>query len=334
MTLHFEIHRDLIIDFVIAEGASLLSIGAAMTPFAALEKAEYGRPVSLRTTTINRCVEFPGRLQIAGDFALHDFYASLRTHERPDMVFLICGFSIPAEEKPKLRKLIRRVIRQNIPLVLLGSATWAAAEAGILNGRRCSVHWNCGNALAEINPEIHVDTSIFCRDDRLITCPGETTALDVALSILKENFGDQTCKEICDQLLIAFPRTPSGTQPGAQENRLHHFPAKVRAIARDMGRNIEEQIPIEDLATKYGISHRQVERLFAKFLGQSPGKYYRRLQLERAHQFCEQTEIPLCEIAYACGFKSYGTLSKHFKRTYGLIPTELRAKRHRTKEFR
>jgi len=92
-----------------------------------------------------------------------------------------------------------------------------------------------------------------------------------------------------------------------------------------MNQHLEEPLQLKRLCETYMISRRQVERMFARHMGSSPKRYYVQLRLERAYQLCEQTEVPIVEIAIATGFQSASVFSIRFKQTYNISPRELRA---------
>lgn len=106
---------------------------------------------------------------------------------------------------------------------------------------------------------------------------------------------------------------------------LRYAPQIVQDTVGRMGRNLENPIGINALAEAAGVSQRQLERLFGQYLNAPPRKFYCDLQLGLAWQLCEQTDLPVVEIALAAGFSSHAALSRKFKIRYSITPSEMRA---------
>ena len=106
-----------------------------------------------------------------------------------------------------------------------------------------------------------------------------------------------------------------------------------KAIAM-MVENIERPIGMDEIAYELNISTRQLERIFARYGFDSPGRYFKELRLERARQLLEQSELSLAEISLACGFESQNNFSKSFKKLFGVSPRDFRTPRGGFKHLR
>lgn len=314
-------------DVIVVQHASLLSCASILRPLECLARLD--TPVSAFVQLIrhaNEALDLSG-LPISVDRTLDDYLNMFEREKQPNIVFLVCGLDVPAELRVSLNSLVRACSRYKIPLAAIGAATWALADSGVLDGKSCVVHWSSDLAFAERNIAIEVKPKLYRSEGRFATCAGETATLDFVISLLGESLGGDVAKQICNRLLVAYPRSADTTQPGAQENRLQHFPPLLQRIVRDMCANIESPLSVEALANRHQLSRRQVERVFASNVGISPRKYYRALQAEAAYQLCQQTEMPIVEISVACGFGSPSTLSRIFRAKYGMTPRQLRVQR-------
>lgn len=92
--------------------------------------------------------------------------------------------------------------------------------------------------------------------------------------------------------------------------------------------NIEEPIPMSKMSQIFGISVRQIERLFSRYLSTSPVKFYTREKLELGMKLIENTNMPIVEIALACGYNTPSTFNKQFKAEFGITPTLIRNSFH------
>ena len=77
-------------------------------------------------------------------------------------------------------------------------------------------------------------------------------------------------------------------------------------------------------ATRAYLSGRQLIRLFKRHTGRTPQRYYLDLRLTHADRLLKQTNLPLSEVALACGFPSNSALSHSYKRYRGVSPTDAR----------
>jgi AraC-like DNA-binding protein len=91
-----------------------------------------------------------------------------------------------------------------------------------------------------------------------------------------------------------------------------------------METNLEEAIELDQLACYVGLSRRQLERLFQKYLQCSPSRYYLKLRLTKARQLLKQTSMSIIEVASACGFVSTPHFSKCYREHIGIPPREER----------
>ena len=53
-----------------------------------------------------------------------------------------------------------------------------------------------------------------------------------------------------------------------------------------------------------GLSRRQIERLFRRYLDCVPKRYYLEMRLRRARELLLQTAMPIMDVTTSCGFKS------------------------------
>ena len=99
---------------------------------------------------------------------------------------------------------------------------------------------------------------------------------------------------------------------------------KLLAVIDLMENNLEEPLGRADLAASAGLSTRQLERLFRKYLNRSPARYYLELRLNRARLLLLQTNMSVIDVALACGFVSASHFSKCYRDYFGRTPRKER----------
>ena len=156
------------------------------------------------------------------------------------------------------------------------------ARAGLLNGHKCTIHWENLPGFVEEFPEIDVTADLFEVDRNRLTCSGGTAALDLMLHLIAARHGQELVSKISEQCLLDRIRQPHDHQRMPYRVRLGiHHPKLIGAIEM-MEANVEEPLDQAMLARYVGLSRRQLERLFRKHLGARPAQYYLELRLERA----------------------------------------------------
>jgi transcriptional regulator GlxA family with amidase domain len=200
------------------------------------------------------------------------------------------------------------------------------AEAGLLDGRRATTHWNWCEELARDYPRVTVDpTPIYVRDGNCYTSAGVTAGIDLALAFVEEDLGRAAALKVA-QMMVVFLRRPGGQS---------QFSATLMAQAsasRPLGDllawlpdNIRRDLSIASLARRAAMSSRNFARLFQQETGKTPARYIEELRLEAARRQIESTAMTLEEVAISCGLASAEILRRAFVRRLGVAPRQYRA---------
>lgn len=308
-------------------GFSFLSLGSILEPLRYLRDILPEGEMDLEVYHLQSGID-PARdlVDLRCDRGFGALEARIGARPVPDAVFLCCGFDIPMDTREPFRRILRQLRRAGIPIFSIGAATWALAELGLLPDGRGAVHWAALPAFRERNHHTQPLPKLFHLAPKVSTCAGELAALDLIVHYIRDRFGGGLADRICDRFLVSRPRGPETDQPAHTSSLLRYAPQVVLDTAARMSEALENPMAIRDLARHGGISQRQLERVFKKYLRCSPRQYYKELQLGLAWQLCEQTDMPLVNVAFASGFGSHSNLSRHFRKRYSLSPSELRAK--------
>ncbi len=232
--------------------------------------------------------------------------------------------------------LLRRWSRFGTSLVGLDTGAFVLAAAGLLDGYRATVHYEHMDAFAETYPDVALSEDLYVIDRDRLTASGGGSAIDLGLQIVRSVAGQGIANSAARYVFHERLR-PEGTRqlPDEREPTGIMAPEALRRAIQVMEENLEEVAPMPVIAERAGISQRRMERLFRQFVGKSPVRYYSDIRLDRARGLVTQTDLPLHEIALACGFAS----PEHFSRAYrarfgvtartdrieGRVPFEFRA---------
>jgi transcriptional regulator GlxA family with amidase domain len=215
---------------------------------------------------------------------------------------------------------LRRLDRQGVQLGALCTGAYVLARAGLLDGHRCTIHWENLPAFREQFPEIEASSDLFEIDGNRFSCSGGTAPLDMMLYLITEQHGAPLATKVSEAVLLDRIRGARDHQRLPLRVRLGvHHPKLLGAIEM-MEANLEEPLSQDELAHYVGLSRRQLERLFRKYLGRAPGQYYLELRLDRARHLLYQTDLAIIDVALACGFVSASHFSKCYRQLYGRTP--------------
>jgi transcriptional regulator GlxA family with amidase domain len=265
-------------------------------------------------------------LQVRVDGSLED-EKRMQGEERPDMFFVCSGLKVERFESKALYSWLRQLQRSGIIVGALCTGAWVLAKAGLLDGRRCAIHWENLPGFAEAFPEADVYADLFEVDKNIYTCAGGTASLDMMFQIINEDHGETVVNRVCEQCLTDRVRNPHDRQRLPLRARLGIHNTKVLFIIELMEANISEPLSLVELANYAGLSRRQIERLFRRAMGRSPARYYLELRLDRARHLLLQSNLPVVEVAVACGFVSASHFSKCYREFYARSPLMERRER-------
>lgn len=204
------------------------------------------------------------------------------------------------------------------------TGTWALAQAGLLDGFRASIHWECISGLQEAFPKVLVTNRLFTIEGNRLTASGGTAPMDMMLNLIGTQHGQQLMAAISEMFMCERIRNDSEQQRIPLRHVLGTSQPKLLEIVALMEANIEEPLELEDLAAIAGISRRQLERLFLRHLNCSPSRYYLTIRINRARQLLRQTSMMIIEVATACGFVSTPHFSKCYRGFFGVPPSSER----------
>lgn len=241
-----------------------------------------------------------------------------------DILFICLGFELEFPGKNRVLGALRSRARRGGALGALSSGAVLLAEAGLLENRRCTIHWENRAALVEHYPDIDCTNKIYEIDRDRYTCAGGTATIDLFLEIIRRDLGSDLAYEVANQFQHDRIRTANDSQRAGAERDLAGKSEKLIIVVRQMAGHLDEPLSAAELASQADLSVRQVERLFLRHLGTTPGRYYMRLRLERARELLRQTNLSILDIAIATGFASHSYFAQSYRQLFGRPPSEER----------
>ncbi|MEM1301314.1 MAG: GlxA family transcriptional regulator [Pseudomonadota bacterium] len=239
---------------------------------------------------------------------------------RDDTVLLCGGIDVQAATSKRIVNWLRREARRGPIMGGLCTAGYSLAKAGLLDGKKATIHWENQDSFSEEFDEVELTKSVFVLDGNRITTAGGTASIDLMLKIIADDHGEELANAVADQLIYSAIRTDQDTQRLSIPTRIGVRHPKLSAVIQQMELNIEEPISPSLLAKDVGMSTRQLERLFRRYLNRSPKRYYMELRLQKARNLLMQTDMSVINVALACGFASPSHFSKCYRAHYNTTP--------------
>ena len=237
-----------------------------------------------------------------------------------DTVVVCGGVDVHHHEDRTLLAWLRRMDRMGADIGALCTGGHVLAKAGLLNGYRCTIHWENLDSFTEDFPDIEVSAQLFEIDGNRFTSAGGTAAADLMLHMIAMQYGHELAGEVSEQIVHERIREHGEHQRMSLPARIGVRHPKLLQIIERMQHNLEEPLSRSDLAREANLSTRQLERLFRKYLNRSPARYYLELRLHKARLLLLQTNMSVMNAALACGFVSASHFTKCYRSFFGRTP--------------
>ncbi|GAB5438572.1 GlxA family transcriptional regulator [Falsiruegeria mediterranea] len=239
---------------------------------------------------------------------------------RDDVILLCGGVDVQVSTTKKVLNWLRREARKGLKIAGLCTGAYTMAKAGLLDGKKATIHWENADSFAEEFDEVELTKSVFLHEGNRMTTAGGTSSIDLMLKVIAEDHGEELANAVADQMIYSSIRTDQDTQRLSTPTRIGVRHPKLSQVIQMMEKNIEEPISPSILAKDVGMSTRQLERLFRRYLNRSPKRYYMELRLQKARNLLMQTDMSVINVALACGFASPSHFSKCYRAHYNTTP--------------
>lgn len=244
---------------------------------------------------------------------------------RRDLLIVLAAFNVLEHATPKAVRLVRAGARSSVMTGGIEAGAWVLGLAGLLDGRAATTHWEDLEEFAARFPNADVRPDRWVIDGPVFTAGGAMPALDLMLALIRARQGFSTALDVASLYIYDETSPASAAQPLVSLGRLRDREPRVAAAIRAMEAHLDDPLPVGAIARRIGISARRLETLFADTVGASPGAYYLSLRLKAARRLVLDTRLSMADIAERSGFSSIASLSRAFRRQYGMPPSAARS---------
>ena len=241
-----------------------------------------------------------------------------------DLLLVVAGGDPAAFRDERVFNWLRHLSRVGVRLGGVSGGPVILAAAGLMAGRRMTVHWEHAAALAEISPSLSIERNLYVIDRDRVTCAGGMAPMDLMHALIAEHHGPRFARLVSDWFLHTDIRPSGGPQRAGSVERYGSTNRTILDAIEAMENHVADPLKLKQLARLAGIGERQLNRLFREKIGQSTMSFYRNLRLEKARNLLTNSPLTLTEIALATGFSGSAHFSRVHSARYGTAPSSLR----------
>lgn len=307
------------IGFCLIDGYALMSAAAALEP---LRAANLFAPEPLYEMV---CLSVDGEKAQSSLPALFPTTGIERAGLDFDVVFVVAGGDPFALRSPKLAAWLAALDKRGVPLGGISGGAGVLVKAGLLDGRRFTLHWHHFDTLKDKHPTALAERRLFVLDRDRYTCAGGTAPLDMMNALIAAKHGFAFAQKISDWFIQTEVRSAGAPQRTSIEARYGALPKSVSGAIELMESHIADSLSVEQIANLLGVSPRQLQRNFNTTLGLTPAAFYREIKLSKAHELVCNSSLNGAEIAEITGFASAAAFSSAYARLFGETVTQTRA---------
>lgn len=220
-------------------------------------------------------------------------------------------------------------------IVSVCSGAFLLAAAGILDGKRATTHWRNADDLARNFPGVTVEPdAIYVRDGKVWTSAGVTAGMDLALALVREDFGDEMALAIARRHVLFLMRPGGQSQFSAHLAAESHAEGKLAQLLRWIPEHVGEELAVPRLARKANMSERNFARVFRAETGATPARFVEVARVDVARRLLTQSHMAIGAVAARTGFGSEERMRRAFLRHLKVSPSSFRARFHANGEAR
>lgn len=241
-----------------------------------------------------------------------------------DYLFVCAGTDPDPPNRARLHAALHKCARSRMILGSLSSGTFVLARAGLLDGYRCTVHWEFQPAFEEEFPDLESSPGLYVIDRNRWTGSGGVAGMDMMLHLIEQDHGPALSRAVANWFQIDRIRNAAIHQRPGNLDRMETLPSPLQKAIELMMANIETPLHMNEIATLSGLRLRRMERMFKSNVDTSPAQFYRGLRLEKARELLLHTNLSTLEIGVLTGFSSSSHFAMAYQKHYGMRPTDTR----------
>ncbi len=219
--------------------------------------------------------------------------------------------------------LLRDVAASGTAICSVGTASVLLAEAGLLEARPATTHWNYFDQFARRYPEVQLKTRHLITQSENIYCVGSVNSIaDLMVHIIERWFGTRIAHSVEQQFSPEIRRAfQAAAYQSAHSN--HHDETVLEAQAL-LQEHLGSGLQTGELARRIGVSSSTLNRRFRDAIGQTPHQYLTELRLENAAELLRRSNLGIGEICWQVGLRDMSSFARLFRARFDTSPSRYR----------
>jgi len=300
---------------LVLQDTNTLSLAAAVDPLRAANRQAGRRVFDWHFAT-------PDHHDVALTCGLTVPAAPLHRVDACDLLIVVAGFDLQRQSTPALMASLRRLTKGTTQIAAIDGGPWLVANAGLLNGKDATTHWEDLDNFAANFPEVYAVNARYVAADACWTSGGAAPALDMMLHLIRVRHGHTLAQKVAAGFI--HTSQPAPTDPQLRHpHTSRHTPLTLRAHHL-MEAHLESPLAITEIAARLGKSARTLQQQFRYRLGTTVKTHYLTLRLAEANRLLTQSDLSLQNISLATGFPAQSSFSRAFKAQHGQSPKAAR----------
>ena len=210
-----------------------------------------------------------------------------------------------ARSQKELMRWIREAHAAGATICSVCTGAFLLAEAGILDGLKCTTHWKRTAELQQRYPAVKViDDIIFTEENRVMTSAGVTAGVDLALEIVSRLTSEQVSYQVARELVVYLRRPGSDSQQSVFMKYRNHIHSGIHKAQDYLQENIHQKISLAQLADTTCMSPRNLTRTFKRETGITVNEYVTLVRKSMLREFSKDPNMSRKQMAKQCGLKS------------------------------
>lgn len=237
---------------------------------------------------------------------------------RTDLLFAMPSYGYRNLATPEVSKALRQAEKRTTTMIALDTGAWLYAIAGLLDGKKATIHAAILEDFAERFLTVDVQADRFVADGKCITCGGAMAAFDLALHLIGLQQGPILKQDV--EALFLYQGEPSslGTRHPPTRSTL------VKRALRYMDENLETPLTVVQISQHLNCTAKELQRRFERSLGTTPGRVLQHKKLSHARELLLSTDMPIAEVTVRCGYENASAMARAFKAKFGSSPLSVR----------
>lgn len=319
-----ELEPEMRVGFILCSAFSLLPVASFLDALRhAADEADFGRQIYCTWKTIG-----PVKGEIVNSSCGLTCKIDSGFPEPSEFDYLVvAGGQLPEslDVSEETLEYIRLSKREDVILVGVCTGSFVLAQAGVLDNTRCAVHAEHRGQLQTLFPDtIPVTDQLIVSDNNVFTCPGGSTALDLAFSLIRSRCGRARAVKSLTSLMVGKERAAKLAPDREYAYLFSCGNSKVEEALGIMENHLSSPFSIKELASRLNISTNGLLAAFNRHAGAGPMEVWRNIRLSYSRWLLLNTNRSITQIAFECGFSDGAHFSRWFRKSYGAPPREFR----------